>query len=309
VQAMLKHILTSAAIALSLSATLAHAQTYPIQGKPITIVVPTAPGGGNDTMGRIIAQKLAERLKASVIVENKAGGNGIIGSQYVARAAGDGHTILFGYIATHGINPALSKLPYDAVKDFAPVTLVADAPGVLAVNPNVPAKNVKELIALAKAKPNDLNYGSAGSGTAPHIAGEMFKLMTGISMTHVPYKGSAPAMTDLLGNQVQVMFPSLTGKTRSSLYPSLPTVAESGVPGFEIGQWYGLLVPAKTPRPIVDKLNKEVIAVMKDPEVVKKFHDQGAEVVTSSPEEFGKFIQSEIAKWTKIIQDAKITVE
>ncbi len=325
-QAMLKHILTSAAIALSLSATLAHAQTYPIQGKPITIVVPTAPGGGNDTMGRIIAQKLAERLKASVIVENKAGGNGIIGSQYVARAAGDGHTILFGYIATHGINPALSKLPYDAVKDFAPVTLVADAPGVLAVNPNVPAKNVKELIALAKAKPNDLNYGSAGSGTAPHIAGEMFKLMTGISMTHVPYKGSAPAMTDLLGNQVQVMFPSLvaatphmktgrlralavTGKTRSSLYPSLPTVAESGVPGFEIGQWYGLLVPAKTPRPIVDKLNKEVIAVMKDPEVVKKFHDQGAEVVTSSPEEFGKFIQSEIAKWTKIIQDAKITVE
>ena len=225
----------------------AHADTYPDGRKIIKIVVPTSPAGGNDAMARIVAQKLAERMKSPVIVENKAGGNGTIGSDYVAKATPDGYTILFGYIATHGINPELSKVPYDPVKDFAPITQIAEAPGVLVVNPSVPAKSVKGLVALAKSKPGSLAYASAGNGTAPHIAGELFKQLAGVDMLHVPYKGSAPAITDTIGGQTQVMFPSLvavaghvktgklralavTGKQRSALFPSLPTVAESGVP-------------------------------------------------------------------------------
>jgi len=232
----------------------ARAQTYPIPSKPIKIVVPTSPAGGNDAMARIIAQKLNERMKQPVIVENKAGANGAIGSEFVARAAPDGYTILFGYIATHGINPALSKVPYDPVKDFAPIAEVAEAQGVLVVTPTVPAKSVKELIALAKSKPGQLSYASAGNGTAPHIAAELFKQMTGTDLLHVPYKGSGPAVTDTLAGTTQVMFPSLvaasghiksgklrglavTGKKRSPLFPDLPTIAESGVAGFEGVQW------------------------------------------------------------------------
>jgi tripartite-type tricarboxylate transporter receptor subunit TctC len=305
---------------------LAHAQTYPDPKKPIRIIVPTAPAGGNDAMARIVAQKLTEKIKQPVIVENKAGANGAIGSEFVAKAAPDGYTILFGYIATHGINPSLSKLPYDAVKDFAPITQIADAPGVLVVYPGVQAKTVQELVALAKAKGGALNYASAGNGTVPHIAGELFKQLTKIEMTHVPYKGSGPALQDTLAGQTQVMFPSLvaasghiksgklrglatTGKTRSSLFPSLPTVAESGVAGFEMNQWYGFFAPAKTSKEIVAKLNSEIVAVMKDPDTTKKFADQGAEVVTSSPEEFGKFVESEIARWRKLIESAKITAD
>jgi tripartite-type tricarboxylate transporter receptor subunit TctC len=303
----------------------ARAQSYPDPKKPIRIIVPTAPAGGNDAMARIVAQKLTERIKQPVIVENKSGANGAIGSEFVARAAPDGYTILFGYIATHGINPSLSKVPYDPVKDFAPIARIADAPGVLVVHPSVPAKTVPELIALLKAKPGSLNYASAGNGTAPHIAGELFKQLTGTDMTHVPYKGSGPAVQDTLAGQTQVMFPSLvaatghiknnklrglatTGTTRSKLFPSLPTVAET-VSGFEMNQWYGFFAPAKTPKEIVAKLNSEIVAVMKDPDTTKKFADQGAEVVTSSPEEFGKFVESEIAKWRKLIQSAKITAD
>jgi tripartite-type tricarboxylate transporter receptor subunit TctC len=302
-----------------------HAQGYPASGKPIKIVVPTAAGGGNDVMARIVAQKLSARMNGhSVIVDNIPGANGTIGANNVARAKPDGYTILFGYIATHGINPALSKLPYDAVKDFAPITLVAEAPGVLVVHPSVPAKNVKELIALAKAKPGELSYASAGNGTAPHISGELFKMMTGTDLVHVPYKGSAPATTDTLAGHTQVMFPSVvaassyitagklrglavTGKKRTQLFPDLPTVDESGVPGFEITQWYGFFVPAKTPKEIVDKLHSEIVAVMKEPETAKKFAEHGADVVTNTPEEFGKFVQAEIAKWSKVIKTAKIT--
>jgi tripartite-type tricarboxylate transporter receptor subunit TctC len=321
--------------ALSLYAVLAigcltaslhtHAQGYPTSGKPIKIVVPTAAGGGNDVMARIVAAKLTERMKGqSVIVDNIPGANGALASSNVARAAPDGHTILFGYIATHGINPGLSKIPYDAVKDFAPITLVAEAPEVLVVHPSVSAKNVKELIAVAKAKPGALSYASAGNGTAPHISGELFKMMTGTDLVHIPYKGSAPAMTDTLAGHTQVMFPSViaastyikagklrglavTGKKRTELFPDLPTVDESGVPGFEITQWYGFFAPAKTPKEIVDKLHGEIVAVMKEPDVAKKFAEHGAEIVTNSPEEFGKFVQAEIAKWSKVIKTAKIT--
>ncbi|HET9043483.1 MAG TPA: tripartite tricarboxylate transporter substrate binding protein [Burkholderiales bacterium] len=304
----------------------AHAQSYPNPSKPIRIIVPTSPAGGNDAMARIIAQKLNERMKQPVIVENKAGANGAIGSEFVAKAAPDGYTILFGYIATHGINPALSKVPYDPVKDFAPIAEVAEAQGVLVVTPSVPAKSVKELIALAKAKPGQLSYASAGNGTAPHISGELFKQMTGTDLLHVPYKGSGPAVTDTLAGTTQVMFPSLvaasghiksgklrglavTGKKRSPLFPDLPTIAESGVAGFEVVQWYGLFAPAKTPKDIVDRLNREVVAVMKDPETVKKFAAQGADVVAGSPDELGKLVQSELAKWGKFIKEARITAD
>lgn len=319
-----------AAVALAsaglLSTGLVQSQTFPASGKPIKIVVPTAPGGGNDAMARIVAQKLTERLKWTVIVDNKAGANGVIASEAVARAAPDGYTILFGYIATHGINPAVSKVPYDPVKDFEPIAQVAEAQGVLIVNPSVKAKNVQELVALAKANPGGLSYASAGSGTAPHIAGELFKQMTGTDILHVPYKGSAPAVTDTLAGTTQLMFPSLiaasgfiksgkvralavTGKKRSSLYPELPTVDESGVKGFEVVQWYGFFAPAKTPKDVVAKLNTEIVAVLRDPDTTKRLAEQGADVVTGPPEALGKLVQSEVAKWRKLVMDAKITAD
>ena len=311
---------------IALHPCTAQAQAYPVPGKPIKIVVPTAPAGGNDSMARIVAQKLGERLKTAVIVENKAGANGAIGSESVAKAPPDGYTILLGYIATHGINPGLSKLSYDPVKDFLPIVQIAEAQEILVVNPSVPARSVKELIALAKSKPGELTYASAGNGTAPHISGELFKQLAGIDMLHVPYKGSAPAVTDTLAGHAQVMFPSLvaatqhvksgklrglavTGKKRSPLFPSLPTVAEAGVAGFEITQWYGFFAPAKTPRAIVERLGAEITAIMNDPDTVKKFADQGAEVVVRSPDEFGRFVQSELGKWSKFIQTAKITAD
>lgn len=317
------------AIALScaaLAAQQAHAQAYPEPGKPIKIIVPTAPAGGNDAMARIVAQKLGERLKTAVIVENKAGANGAIGTESVARAPADGYTILLGYIATHGINPGLSKLSYDPVKDFMPIAQIAEAQGVLVVHPSVAAKSVKELVSLAKSKPGDLSYASAGNGTAPHISGELFKKLAGVEMLHVPYKGSAPAVTDTIAGHAQVMFPSLvaatqhvksgklrglavTGKQRSPLFPSLPTVAESGIPGFEITQWYGFFAPAKTPKEIVAKLSAEITAIMRDPDTVKRFADQGAEVVVRSPDEFGKFVQAELGKWGSFIKTARITAD
>ena len=319
-------VLAAAAIVAAALAPPAHAQSFPDPKKPIRIIVPTAPAGGNDAMARIVAQKLNERLKQPVIVENKSGANGAIGSEFVAKAPPDGYTILFGYIATHGINPGLSKLPYDAVKDFAPIAQIAEAPVVLVVNPSVQAKTVQELIALAKAKPGALSYASAGNGTAPHIAAEMFKQMAGIDMVHVPYKGSSPGVTDTIAGQTQVMFPSLvaasghmktnklrgvaiSSKSRSKLFPSLPTVSESGLKGFEITQWYGFFAPAKTPKETVDFLNREIVAVMKDPDTQAKFAAQGAEVVTGSPEAFGKLVQSEIAKWSQLIKSAKITAD
>ena len=322
----LRRAFIAAVLALALTPPMAaHAQQgYP--SKLIKIIVPTAPGGGNDAMARIVASKLQDRWKSPVIVENKAGANGAIASEFVARAAPDGYTILFGYIATHGINPGLSKVPYDPIKDFEPVAEIAEAQGVLVVNPKVEAKTVKELIALAKAKPGAMSYASAGNGTAPHIAGELFKKQAGVDLIHVPYKGSGPAMTDTLAGTTQIMFPSLvaaaghiksgklralavTGSKRSPLFPQLPTIAESGVAGFEITQWYGFFAPAKTPPAVVDKLNREIVAIMKDPDVAKKFAEQGADIVTGSPDDFGKLVQSELAKWSKFIKEAKITAD
>ncbi len=309
---------------LALLATGSFAQTFP--SKAITIVVPTAPGGANDAMARIIAQSMSVDLGQPVIVDNKAGANGAIASEFVARAQPDGYTILFGYIATHGINPALQKLKYDPVADFEAIGLVANSPTLMVVSNDVKANTPKELIALIKANPGTMSYASAGKGTAPHLAGELFKLATGVDLVHIPYKGSAPAIVDTIGGTTQVMFPSLftaypqvkagkiraigiAGEKRSSVMPEVPTLAEQGVPNVNVNQWYGLFAPAKTPKPVVDRLNKELNAVLKDKKNEKKIEDQGAEVETSTPEQLKALVQSEVTRWKKVVATAKITVD
>ena len=309
---------------LACFASTSFSQTFPT--KAITIVVPTAPGGANDAMARIIAQGMSVDLGQPVIVDNKAGANGAIASEFVARAQPDGYTILFGYIATDGINPALQKLKYDPVSDFEAIGLVANSPTLMVVSNDVKANTPKELIALIKANPGTMSYASAGKGTAPHLAGELFKLATGVDLVHIPYKGSAPAIVDTIGGTTQVMFPSLftaypqvkagkiraigiAGEKRSSVMPDVPTLAEQGVPNVNVNQWYGLFAPAKTPKPIVDRLNKELNAVLKDKKNEKKIEDQGAEVETSTPEQLKALVQSEVTRWKKVVVTAKITVD
>lgn len=307
-----------------LMASPALAQSWP--DKAITIVVPTSAGGANDAMARIIAQGMSQRLGKPVIVENKAGANGAIASEYVAKAPSDGYTIMFGYIATHGINPALQKLRYDPVADFEAIGMVAASPTVLVANSAVPAKNVKELVQLIKAKPGTFSYASAGNGTAPHIAGELFKLSAGLDVVSVPYKGSAPAVVDTIGGTTQYMFPSLftaypqikggklkalgiAGEKRSAVLPDVPTLAEQGIPNVNMSQWYAMFAPAKTPKALVDRLNREMNAVLLDKAVDKKIKDQGAEVETGTPEQLKTLVQKEVAHWKAVVATAKIKVE
>ena len=301
-----------------------HAQTFP--SKTITIIVPTAPGGANDAMARIIAQSMSPHLGQAVIVENKAGANGAIASEFVARATPDGYTIMFGYTATHGINPALQKLKYDPVTDFEPIGLVANSPTLMVVTNGLNVKTPKELIALINAKPGTMSYASAGKGTAPHLSGELFKISTGVDLIHIPYKGSAPAVVDTIGGTTQVMFPSLftaypqvkagklkalgiAGEKRSSVMPEVPTLTEQGVSNVNVNQWYGLFAPAKTPRGLIDRLNKELNIVLTDKVIEKKIEDQGAEVETSTPEHLRNLVQSEVIRWRKVVAAAKITVD
>ena len=316
---------TSSLFAAVLFATFSGlVQAWP--DKVITIVVPTAAGGGNDGMARIIAQRLALKFGQSVIVDNKAGGNGAIASEYVARATPDGHTILFGYIATHGINPALQKLRYDPVTDFEPIGMVAQSPTVMVVNAEVKAQSAKDVVQILKSKPGSLSFASAGNGTAPHFAGELFKLSTGTDMLHVPYKGSGPAMMDTIGGTTQVMFPSLftaspqvkTGKLRAigvagdkrvSVWKDVPTLTEQGIKDVSIKQWYALFAPAKTPKAVVDRFNKELNAVLAEPDVVKRLAEQGSEVETGTPTELRAFVQAEVARWRKVVTAAKITAD
>ena len=255
------------------------ADTYP--SKTIVIVVPTSPGGANDAMARIIAQGLSQKLGQPVVVENRAGANGAIASEFVARAPADGYTLMFGYIATHAINPALQKLRYDPIKSFEPISLVATSPTLVVANNNLPIKNAKDLVALLKTQPGKISYASSGKGTAPHLSGELFKLHTGTDMLHVPYKGSSPAILDTIGGTTQVMFPSLftaypqvkgnklialgiAGKKRSPVLPNVPTLAEQGIPNVEIDQWYAMFAPAGTPKAIIQLLNKDLIAVLNE---------------------------------------------
>jgi len=297
---------------------VAAAQAYP--SKPIRFVVPYPAGGPLDTVARLLGQKVSESVKQPVIVENKAGAGGNIGADAVAKSPADGYTILMGAVATHAINPTLyAHIPYDPVRDFIPVTQVASTPNVLVVNPSVPAANVKEFIAYAKANPGKLNFGSGSTGSAGHLAGELFKTQAGVEMTHVPYKGAAPAMNDLIGGQIQLMFDNLasalgqvragrvralavTTAKRTSLAPDLPTIAESGLPGFDINTWFGIFVPANTPREIVDRLHDEFARALGAPDVREKMLALGAEPAGSRPDEFASYIRGEAEKYARVIK-------
>ena len=304
----------------------ANAQTAPYPTKTITIVVPTAAGGGNDAIARTVAQTLGPLLGQTIIVDNRAGANGAIASEFVARATPDGHTLMLGYIATHAMNPALQKLRYDPVADFEPIGLVGTSPTLMVASPATPIKDVKDLVAQLKAKPDRFAYASAGNGTAPHYAAELFKLNAGVHMIGVPYKGAAPAVSDTIGGQTQIMFPSLftayphvksgklkalavPGPKRSPLLPDVPTRKEAGVDGVDVQQWYGIFAPAKTPKPVIDKLNKALNQVLADKEIIKRIEDHGADVESGTPEQLGALVKSELAKWKGVVQKAKLTAD
>jgi tripartite-type tricarboxylate transporter receptor subunit TctC len=312
-------------IALLAASGPSFAQVYP--AKPIKLVIPFPPGGPLDLAGRAIGQKLQEAWGQPVVVENRPGAGGNIGADAVAKSAPDGYTLLMGALSTHAVNPHLfAKMPYDALKDFAPVTLVAITPNVLVVNPAVPANNVQELIALARASPGKLSFASGSNGSAGHLAGELFKTLAGIDIVHVPYKGGAPAMQDLLGGQVQFMFDNLansmaqmkagklkafavTTAQRSALAPELPTMAEVGVTGFDISTWYGVMAPANTPPDIIKKLNSEILKILGSGDMREKLEVQGAEPAPTSPEEFAAFIRAEWTRYAKIVKDSGARVD
>jgi tripartite-type tricarboxylate transporter receptor subunit TctC len=302
----------------------AHAQTYP--AKPIKIVVPYTPGGFNDTLGRTLAAKFTQDWGQPAIVENKPGANTLIGSDYVAKSAPDGYTLLV-VAFPFAVTPSLIKsMPYDTVKDFAPVALAAQSPNLLVVNPALPVKSVADLIAMAKAKPDSMSYGSTGNGSSNHISMELFKSLAGVRIVHIPYKGSAPAVADLLGGQIQVMFDNApnvlpqvkagrlralaqTGVTRSPVAPDLPTLVEAGVAGYELTVWFGLVAPAGTPREVIQKLNAEVLKILAMADVRERFLAQGVEPLGSTPEQFGEHIKAQMAKWDKVVRDAGVQAE
>ena len=313
-----------AGLALAALAGAAASQDYP--NKTIRMIVPFAAGGPTDVIARTIAQKLTESWGQPVVIDNRGGAGGNLGTDIAAKAAPDGYTVVM-VIVGHAINASLySKLPYDPVKDFAPVSPTGAATIVLVAHPSLQAKTVKELTALAKSKPGKINWGSPGTGTPHHLAGEMFKTLTAIDMVHIPYKGAAPAIVDLLGGQVSLAFVSLpaalphiragkltaigtSGAQRSAVAPDVPTIAEAGFPGYELENWYGLLAPAGTPRTVVTKLNGEVVKILQTPDVKERLNSQGFEIRTSTPEKFAAYIKSEIVKWAKIVKDSGAKVD
>ena len=310
---------------LALAAPCLHAQSWP--AKPVRFISPFAPGGGTDITCRVIAPKLADALGQAVVVDNRGGAGGMIGVDLAAKSPPDGYTMVLGTIGPVSINPSLyNKMPYDPVKDLVPVTLAADALNVLVVHPALPAKSVRELIALGKARPNELNFGSSGPGATDHLAGELFNLLTGTKMVHVPYKGGAPAMIDLVAGNVQIIFATVStavgqiksgriravamaGTKRFVLMPELPTIAEAGVPGFAVNNWYGVFVPAGTPREIVARLNTELVKILHLPDVKQRLLDSGIEAISNTPEQFVAYIQAETRKWAKVVKDANVKVE
>ena len=309
----------------ALTAPSAMAQQYP--SKPIVLVVPFAPGGTSELISRLVAQKLTERLGQQVVVENRPGAAGNIAMEQVARAAPDGYTLILGHIGTLAVNPAMfPKLPYDAIKDFAPVSLIAAVPNIVTVNPAVPAKTLKEFLDLARAKPGSINYGSAGNGSAGHLAMEYLKRIAKTDMVHVPYKGTGPMLTDLLAGQTQATFTGSSpliphiksGKLRALAVgsavripslPEVPTVAESGFAGFETAQWYGIIAPAKTPPAIIQKLSVEIAQVMKQPDVIARLSGDGTVMIGSTPNEFAAYISKEMKRWGEVVHDANIKAE
>ena len=323
------YIVLPSALALSASMQAAIAQTSPASGypaKPVRVIAASSPGSAVDIVARIIAQKLGEQLGQQVIVDNRAGAGGNLGAEIAARAAPDGYTLFMGTPA-HAINSALyRKLDYDLVRDFAPVSQVTSGQYTIVVHPSLPVRSVKELIALARAKPGQLNYASAGTGNATHLAGELFNSLARVHLVHVPYKGSGPAMVDTMGGQVQLMFANLTaalpqvktgklralavtGQKRTAVAPELPTVIEAGVPGYVVTSWFGVLAPAATPRPLVQRLNGELVKLAQAPDLRERLAGEGAEPTSSTPDEFAAFVRKEIEQWTKVVRAAKISVE
>ena len=318
-------VLFASVVALALPAAQAPAQkSYP--NKAIRMIVPFAPGGSNDIMGRLVAAKLTESMGQQVVVDNRPGASGIVGTDLAAKAAADGYTVLVMSL-TFTVNPSIrSKLPYDTEKDLVPVTLIASAPLILVVHPSLPVKSVKEFIAYAKANPGRLNFGSGGPGSTPHLAGEMLKTMAGLEMTHVPYKGGGPALADLVGGQIQLMLENIpstlpfvksgklrvlavTSKKRSPTVPDVPTLDEAALKGYELTGWNGLFVPRGTPRAIVNQLHAETVKALAAPDVKERLAAMSAELGGESPEKFAVFVKAEIRKWAKIAKEAGLKVE
>ena len=312
---------------LAVASSLAYAQSAVYPNKPVRWVVPFPPGGSADIMGRMIGQDLARALGQQVVIENRAGASAIVGSEYVAKSPADGYTLLQANVSQMTIHPSLyPRLPYDPLKDFAPVTVLGIVTSVMVTTPSLPVASVRDLVALAKKRPGQLNFTSSGAGSSTHLTGELLKQRAGIAMTHINYKGSGPALTDVMAGFVEIMFENLpsalpfinanklkvlavTGKDRSPVLKSVPTLAESGFPGFDMVSWQALVAPAGTPRAVVDRLNAEVAKVLKTPEMKEKMTGLGTDIVANSPEQFAQYLREETAKWSKIVRDAGIKLE
>lgn len=318
-------IITCSIVMLLVSSNVTRAQPYP--AKPIRMVVTFAAGGGADFVGRLLAQRLSEVLAQQVVIDNRAGANGAIGNEFVAKAAPDGYTLLLGAAGPLTVSPALyTKLPFDTLRDFAPITLAASSPFTFALHPSVPARTLKAFIALAKAEPGKLNFGSSGTGGSPHLAGELLKSMARINILHVPYKGLGPALTDLLGGQIDMVVADVslvlpharagklavlgvTSATRSSVMPDTPTVSEAAIPGYAAGTWYGVLAPAATPADILSRLHAETVKIVASASMRERLLTQGSEPGGNTSAEFAAFVRSEIDKWRKLVKTANIKIE
>jgi len=315
---------TLAAIATALIAALAFGQA-PYPNKPIKIIAPVQPGGGVDLVARTVADRLGKALGESIIVDNQSGGGGVVGSLATARAAPDGYTLMVGYVGTHGTNPAVRKLPYDAVKDFTPIAMVGGTPNILVVPPSLPVKTLQEFVRYAKANGGKLSYGSSGPGTLTHLAMEQLKVAADLDIVHVPYRGIGPAFLDILGGQTQAMFPGLaaalphikagkvralaiTGTKRHPLVPEVPTFEESGYAGFDGVQWYGIVGPANLPPAIVKRLNEEINKLLESPDLRERLSGEALEPMPMSPEQFGRYMKDDIAKWSRLAKDRNIEI-
>jgi tripartite-type tricarboxylate transporter receptor subunit TctC len=319
----MKKPLVAALLALDLIG-LSHAQEYPT--RPVRLIVATVPGGGTDAIARILGGKLGELLGQQFVVDNRGGAGGIIGTEIVARAPADGYTLLMGFIASLAMNPALVRTPYDTLKDFSPVSLVADAQYLMTIHPSIPPRTVKDFVAYAKANPGRINYASAGNGTPVHLAAELFKSVAGVNLVHVPYKGGGPAAAAVLRGETQLIFGSVTatlpqikagklialgvtGPKRLPVAPEYPTIAELGYPGFEVTSWYGVLAPAKTPATVVAKLNTAVVSALRAPEVRQQMARQGLDPIGSTPAEFAAHLRREVARWARVVKEAGIKAD
>jgi tripartite-type tricarboxylate transporter receptor subunit TctC len=316
-------LLPIVALALLVAAPVARADDYP--SRPIHLVIPFPPGGSNDVVGRVFANGLGERLGRQIVVENRSGAGGVVGTEFVSNATPDGYTLLVISLA-HAVNPWLYKLKYDPIKAFTPIGIMASGTNVLAVNPTLPVHSVKELVALAKQKPGELNYASAGIGSFQHLGGELFKLTAGVDIVHVPFRGGGPALLDVIAGNTKIMFSSLVqttpyirngqlralgtgGAKRSPVLPDVPTIAEDGVPGYQATNWWGIIAPAGTPKEIIDKVHKALSEVQDSPETQKHLETEGAEVVRMGSDQFGAFMVTEMAKWGEVVKKGGITAQ